>query len=139
MKNTKFAIVVLAVCTMLLSIGLAYTLWLYTLQNQMTISTYKEVQVEYPLGTKITSWNWNEFNQSNPYKSQVFYLRSYSNVALNVTWNVTNLDPAFSFNLNVTMFQFTMYNQVIPFEATLNLTDYSKPAGQYSFNLEFGE
>jgi hypothetical protein len=137
-KMAKSTIVLLALVLML-STALAYSLWLYTMQNQMRITTYKEIQCEYPLGNKITSFDWGDFNKSSPTKTEVFYLRSFSNTNVNVTWNVSGLDPAFAFGLNVTQFEFIAYNQAIPFEATLNLTDFSKTPGCYTFELSFGE
>lgn len=142
MKISKKALIGIILCIALLSGVLVYCLTnLYTLQNTMTITTYKEVQVENPFGTKVTSYNWGNFSKSNPDRTETFYLRSFSNVALNVTWNVnaSSLDVAFTFALNTTTFNFTSYNQVIPFEATLTLIDYSKAPGSFGFNLDFGE
>jgi hypothetical protein len=138
-NKTKLIIASLLLAVALLSCALAYSLWLYTLQNQMGITAYKEVQVEYPLGTKITAFDWGNFNKSYPVKSEVFYLRSLSNVALNCTWNVTGLDSAFAFDLNVTRFEFMGYDQVIPFAANLTLVDFGKAPGSFAFDLLFGE
>jgi len=138
-RKTELMIASLLLLLALLSAALAYSLWLLTVNNQMSITTYKEVQVEYPLGTKITAFDWGNFNKSYPVKSEVFYLRSFSNVALNCTWNVTGLDSAFTFDLNVTKFEFTGYDQVIPFAANLTLVDFGKAPGNFAFDLLFGE
>jgi hypothetical protein len=136
-KLAKSTIVLLALVLML-STALAYTLLLKTIQNNMHITSYKELQVLYN-GNPINTFDWGEYNKTDSTKTEVFALCSISNVALNVTWNVSGLDPAFAFGLNVTQFEFTAYNQAIPFEATLNLTDFSKTPGPYTFDLSFGE
>lgn len=123
----------------LLGVALGYTLLLYTVNNQMRIVTQKEIQVEYPLTTKITSFDWGDFNKSDNVKTEVFYLRTFGNVPINITWQTSGLDPAFTFDLNVTMFEFSTYNETIPFEGTLTLVDFSHAPDTFSFDLEFGE
>jgi len=140
MQLSKKSLSVILLTFATLSSALAYSLWLYTVQNQMSITTYKEVQVEYPLGTKITGFDWGDFNKTVNTKTEVFWLRSFSNTAINVTYQVSFLDTScFTTDCNTSTFEFTTYNQVIPFEFTLELWNFSTPAGDFSFDLEFGE
>jgi len=123
----------------ILSSALAYSLWLYTVENNMSITTYKEVQVEKPLTTKILTYQWGEFNKTNPTKTETFWLRTLTNMPINVTSQTSGLSSAFTFDLNVTKFEFTTYNQTIAFDATLTLVDFSEPPDTFAFDLEFGE
>lgn len=137
MQNKKVAVALLMIVA-LLATALALTT-LYTVQNQMTITGYAEVQTEKPLGTKISSYDWGDFNKTDNTKTVTFWLRSLSNTPLNVTWQVIGLDDAFTFDLNDDKFEFTSYNETVAFDGTLTLVDYSEPPGAFSFALNFNE
>jgi hypothetical protein len=138
-RKTELMIGSLLLLVALLSAALAYSFWLLTVNNEMRITAYKEIQCEYPLGNKIIGFDWGNFSRANPSKTETFYLRSLSNTALNVTWNVVGLDSAFTFSLDRYSFNFTEYNQVIAFNATLTLVDYGKAPANFAFDLMFGE
>lgn len=137
----KTVVITASLIAVLIGVALAY---LYQWQNQMEITQSKYVQVEKPLGTKITTFNWGDFNGVNYTKTETFWLRSLTNAiggntTFNVTYTVYNLPSAFSFSIDKTIFTFTSWNQTIMFHATLTLQDMTAQPQTFTFQVDFHE
>lgn len=130
-KTTAALLVIIA----LLAGALAYET-LLSIENTMTVVSHTEVQLEVPMGVKITTYDWGDFDKDNPEKTVTFWLRSLSNEPLNVNITTSGLSPSFTVSFSPGELSFTAYNQAKNFTATLTLTDFSASPGAYGFNLE---
>jgi hypothetical protein len=131
------SILVLLVLSALVGSGLtfAFQSLLWRTSNTMTVGVITNINIQKPLGTSITEWDWGQFDKVGMSKTEQFYIVNNGNNQTAVNCTVENLPNGFNVTVDPCGWVL-MPNQYEAFNVTVTLVE-PLPPGTYNFTLSF--